>query len=49
MTLREFHRRYPSSEPLDTVALVNDLAPDTNLSRGDVVKRIVGGPGASQR
>ena len=49
MTLREFHRRYPSSVPLDKVALINDLTPDTGLSRGDLIKRIVGGPDASQR
>ena len=49
MTLREFDRRYPSSVPLDKVALINDLPPETSLSHGDLVKRIVGGPKTSQR
>jgi predicted Zn-dependent protease len=44
MTLREFDRKYPSTVPLDAVALINDASPDTALGRGDLVKRIVGGP-----
>ena len=44
MTLREFDRQYPSTVPLETVALINDASPDTALGRGDLVKRVVGGP-----
>ena len=45
MTLREFQGKYPSSIDLNKLAIVNQVQPDTRLSRGDLVKRVVGGPG----
>ena len=44
MTLAEFDRRYPSTVPLQKVALLNNLEPNTALRAGDEVKRVVGGP-----
>ena len=43
MTLQEFYRAYPSSVPLETVALMNDAQPGTRFSEGDFLKRVVGG------
>ncbi len=45
LTLEEFHRRYPSTVPLPTVALINQLEPGGRLESGTTVKRVVGGPG----
>ena len=44
MTLREFDQNYPSSVDLGELAIVNQLQPEAQLSRGDLVKRVVGGP-----
>lgn len=44
MTLRQFHESYPSSVKLEEVAIVNQLQADSRLRRGDLVKRVVGGP-----
>ncbi len=44
MSLREFDESYPSSIDLKKVAILNQLSPDAQLSRGDLVKRVVGGP-----
>lgn len=47
MTLREFDRRYPSTVPIERVALLNNAEPDTRFPAGERVKRVVGGvPGA---
>ena len=43
MTLQEFYQRFPSSVPLETVALMNDAQPATNFSKGNLLKRVVGG------
>jgi predicted Zn-dependent protease len=45
MTVAEFHAQFPSSQPVEVVALVNGVAgPDARLRAGDTAKRIVGGP-----
>jgi predicted Zn-dependent protease len=44
MTLAEFDRRFPSTVPLQKVALLNNVEPNTRLERGVEVKRVVGGP-----
>ncbi|HEV8240859.1 MAG TPA: M48 family metalloprotease [Thermoanaerobaculia bacterium] len=47
MTLREFDRRYPSTVPVERVALLNNAELDTRYQAGDELKRVVGGvPGA---
>jgi predicted Zn-dependent protease len=43
MTLRQFNERYPSSVPLEELAMVNQAEPYTAYATGDLVKRIVGG------
>lgn len=48
MTLREFQRDYPSSIDLKTLAILNQVEPDTRLSQGDLIKRVVGGAGRSR-
>lgn len=45
MSLREFHQAYPSSIGLDRLAIINQLQADSRLPSGDLVKRVVGGPG----
>lgn len=42
MTLEEFARRYSSSVPLATVALVNQAEASTKFKKGDRLKQIVG-------
>jgi predicted Zn-dependent protease len=43
MTLRQFNERYPSSVPLEELALINQGEAYTAFAEGDLVKRIVGG------
>jgi predicted Zn-dependent protease len=43
-TLAEFHRTHPSTVSLDEVARINHLQPDSRVSRGMLIKRVVGGP-----
>lgn len=43
MTLRQFNERYPSSVPMEELALVNQAEPYTAFAEGELVKRIVGG------
>jgi predicted Zn-dependent protease len=43
MTLRQFNERYPSTVPLEELAMVNQAEPYTAYAEGDLVKRIVGG------
>jgi len=40
MTLAEFARRYPSTIPLEQLALVNQAQTDTRFAAGDLVKRV---------
>jgi predicted Zn-dependent protease len=49
MTLREFDRQYPSTVPLEKVALLNNVDLDAQLVAGQLVKRVIGGvPGAQE-
>jgi predicted Zn-dependent protease len=43
MTLAEFTRRYPSTVPDATVALINQVEPGGTLAAGRLAKRVVGG------
>jgi predicted Zn-dependent protease len=43
MTLQEFAQRYPSTVPIETVALINQVQPAATLPAGLLVKRVVGG------
>ncbi len=44
MTLEEFNRRYPSSVPIETLAILNQVEVGERLAAGQLVKRIVGDP-----
>jgi predicted Zn-dependent protease len=49
MTLQQFNERYPSSVPLEKVALINALKPGDSIPAGTTLKRVVGGtPGLTQ-
>jgi len=48
MTLREFDRQYPSTVPLEKVALLNNVDLDAQLVAGQMVKRVVGGVQGAQ-
>jgi predicted Zn-dependent protease len=43
MTGQTFAQRFPSSVPAETVYIINEMDATTNLPRGAVVKRVVGG------
>ncbi len=43
MTLRQFNELYPSSVPLEELAMINQAEPYTAYAEGDLVKRVVGG------
>jgi predicted Zn-dependent protease len=44
MTLEQFNAQYPSSIPIDQVAIINEVeGPTTTLPAGRTVKRVVGG------
>ncbi len=45
MTVAEFSRRFPSTVPESTLALVNHLRANETLKAGKLVKRVVGGKG----
>jgi predicted Zn-dependent protease len=50
MTLQEFNAQYPSSIPIEEVAIINELeGPSSVIAAGQSVKRVVGGkrPSAS--
>jgi predicted Zn-dependent protease len=51
MSLREFDERYPSTVPLETLAIINETTVDGTLEGGRPAKRIMGGrlPGESPR
>lgn len=44
MSLPAFARAYPSSVPVETLALINHLDSRAQLASGEVVKRVTGGP-----
>jgi hypothetical protein len=43
MTGQAFTQRYPSSVPAEEIYIINGIQAGTNLSRGMVLKRVVGG------
>ncbi len=43
MTLEEFARRYPSTVDIETLSIINGVAPTDRLEAGQRLKRIVGG------
>lgn len=43
MSLREFGERYPSSVPIATLAILNEVEEGAHLEAGTSVKRVVGG------
>jgi predicted Zn-dependent protease len=43
MSVRDAVRRYPSSEPVETVAILNQAEPGDELPAGTLFKRVVGG------
>lgn len=43
MTLAEFNRRYPSSIPLEQLAVINGVATNGSFEAGTSVKRVTGG------
>jgi len=43
MSVAAFHRQYPSTIPLEQVALINGVDVDGTLSGGTLVKRVTGG------
>jgi hypothetical protein len=45
MTAQQFVQRYPSSVPAEQVYVMNGVEATTSLSRGTLVKRVVGGIG----
>lgn len=45
MTLEEFAKVYPSTVPIETVALVNHVEPGGRLEAGRLAKQVVGGSG----
>jgi hypothetical protein len=51
MSLRDFDERYPSTVPIETLAIINETTVDGTLEGGRPAKRIVGGrlPGESPR
>jgi predicted Zn-dependent protease len=45
MTLEQFNAQYPSSVPIEQVAIINELeGPSTTIPAGQTVKRVMGGP-----
>lgn len=45
MTLEEFAKAYPSTVPIETVALINHVEPGGTLEAGQLAKQVVGGSG----
>lgn len=43
MTLNEFYQAYPSTVPVEEIALINGVQKSTVLTRGMLVKQVVGG------
>jgi predicted Zn-dependent protease len=46
MSLAEFHAQFPSSAPVEQVAIVNGIGKDGRFQAGQLAKQIVGGPPA---
>jgi predicted Zn-dependent protease len=43
MTFAEFVKRYPSTVEIGELAIINEVAPETTLEKGRLVKRVIGG------
>ena len=44
MTLAQFNQQYPSTIPIEELAIINELeGPESVIPRGRTVKRVVGG------
>ena len=43
MTLAEYYKQYPSTIPIEQVAIINGIQTDTKLEAGQKIKRVVGG------
>ncbi|HEY7026559.1 MAG TPA: M48 family metalloprotease [Gemmatimonadales bacterium] len=43
MTLAEYYKQFPSSIPIEQVAIINGMQTDTRLEAGQKIKRVVGG------
>jgi len=43
-TLAAFHRAHPSTVSVDTIARLNHLQPESQVSKGMLIKRVTGGP-----
>jgi hypothetical protein len=44
MTLEQFNRQYPSTIPIEQLAIINELQSATeSIPQGRIVKRVVGG------
>jgi predicted Zn-dependent protease len=44
MTIAEFHAQFPSTIPVEQVAIVNGVGKDGRLQAGQLAKQVVGGP-----
>jgi len=44
MTLAQFAKRFKASVPLETLALINHVEPDSRLTPGQPYKVVTGGP-----
>jgi predicted Zn-dependent protease len=49
LSVDEFARRYPSTVPVSTVALLNQLEPGGTLKAGQLAKQVIGGSAAEGR
>jgi predicted Zn-dependent protease len=43
MTLADYYKQFPSSIPIEQVAIINGLQTDSQLEAGQKIKRVVGG------
>jgi predicted Zn-dependent protease len=43
MTLADYYKQYPSTIPIEQVAIINGIQTDTQLQAGQKIKRVVGG------
>lgn len=43
LTLEQFNTQYPSSVPIETIAIINELQPGQSTRAGQTLKRVVGG------
>lgn len=48
LPIQTFQQNYPSSIPIETLALINHVAPNGSLQGGEAAKRVIGGVGQGQ-